>query len=56
MSGGNLWRLYVFIHRFYQLRAFNLAVPIKQTMSNMGSKASALLRRYAVGGTNEQFK
>jgi hypothetical protein len=27
-SGGNLWRLYVFIRRFYQLRTLNLAVPI----------------------------
>ena len=27
ISGGNRWRLYVFIHRFYQRRPFNLSVP-----------------------------
>ena len=27
MSGGNRWRLYVFIRRFYQFQRFNLAIP-----------------------------
>jgi len=27
MSGGNRWRLYVFMGRFYQYRRFNLSTP-----------------------------
>ena len=41
MSGGNLWRLYVFIHRFYQNQCLNLSVP-EQPLWNIGKHRFAL--------------
>ena len=36
MSGGNQWRLYVFIGRFYQLRRVKLSVPRSALVSRQG--------------------
>jgi hypothetical protein len=54
ISGGNRWRLYVLIHRFYQFQAVNLAVPPQLFFNSDGHGKANYTRCVTTGRTRSR--